>query len=93
MGTVVRGGLSGILASYRKLSSEEQAIAVLERQKIEIVTSEEVTIAEAHWLASHIGRNGRLTPNEEALLTFLNANSANIAPELNQLLDRVRAAA
>ena len=90
---MAHGGPSGILAAYREQSAEERAIAVLERQKIEIVTAEEVTVAEAAWLAERIGRGGQLTPNGQALIAFLHANSPKIAPELDAMVARLRVAA
>ena len=93
LGAAVHGGISSILAAYRKQSSEERAIAALERQKIEIITAEEVSVANAEWLAAHIGRSGQLTPNERALLAFLQTNSTKVAPELEKLMERLRPAA
>ena len=90
---VAQGGLGAALSAYREESAIERAIATLERQKIEIVTAEEVTVAEATWLAEQIGRDGQTTPNEQALLKFLAANSPKIAPELDSILERVRSAA
>jgi hypothetical protein len=74
-------------------TEEERAIARLTQQKVEIVTHEAVTGAEASWLAERIGRDGKLTPNERALLTFLKAESPSIDPALRQLLERATAAA
>ena len=93
IGGAVAGGLGGILSAYREQSSIETAIAALERQKVEIVTAEEVTVAEASWLAERIGRDGQISPNEHALLAFLSANSPKVAPDLDALLERFRPAA
>ena len=93
LGAVVHGGISSILAAYRLQSSEERAIAALERQKIEIITAEEVSVANAEWLAAHIGRSGQLTPNEQAVLTFLQTNCTKVAPDLEKLMERMRPAA
>lgn len=92
-GAAAHGGLGGILAAYRMQNSEERAIAALERQKVEIVTAEEVTVAEATWLADRIGRDGIVTSNERALIAFLNAHSPKVAPELAAMLGRLSAAA
>jgi hypothetical protein len=86
-------GLNGLFGGYREQTEEEQAIARLTQQKIEIVTHEAVTTAEAAWLAERIGRDGKLTPNERAMLTFLKAESPAIDPVLRQLLERATAAA
>jgi hypothetical protein len=87
------GGLNGLFGGYREQTEEERAIARLTQQKIEIVTHEAVTPAEAGWLAERIGHDGRLTANERALLTFLKAESVSIAPELRPLIEKATAAA
>ena len=57
------------------------------------MTNEAVTAVEAHWLAKRIGRDGQMTPNERALLTFLKAESPSIHPSLQALVDKAAAAA
>ncbi len=85
--------LKGIFAGYRQVSSEERAIGRLERQKIEIVTGEQVSVAEAQWLAERIGRDGRISANEAALLNFLRTETPNLDPLLQDMLGRLQAAA
>ena len=86
-------GLKNFLTGYRKQTDEERAISRLTQQKIEIVTNEGLTTAEATWLAEHIGRDGRMTPNEQALLMFLKADSGAIHPALRDLVKRASLAA
>jgi hypothetical protein len=86
-------GFRGLFSGYREQSDEERAIARLTQQKIEIVTNEAVTMAEADWLAGRIGSDGRLTANERALLMFLKAESPSIHPNMQALVDKVAAAA
>ncbi len=86
-------GLKNFLTGYRKQTDEERAIARLTQQKIEIVTNEGVSTAEATWLAERIGRDGRMTPNEQALLLFLKADSGSIHPVLRDLVERASVAA
>jgi hypothetical protein len=86
-------GIKGLFSGYEERSDEERAIARLEQQKIEIVTNEAVTAVEASWLAGRIGRDGMVSPNEKALLTFLKAESPSIHPSLQALVDKVAAAA
>ena len=86
-------GMKNFLTGYRKQTDEERAIARLTQQKVEIVTNEGLTVAEATWLAERIGRDGRLTPNEQALLTFLKADSGSLHPALRELIQRCSAAA
>ena len=81
-------GLRGLLGGYREQTEEERAIARLNQQKVEIVTNEAVTVAEATWLAERIGRDGRMTPNEQALLLFLKAESPSLHPALRELVER-----
>lgn len=91
-GDVTCHSLSSIWSLFTEQSSEERALARLERQRIEIITSEEITEGEADWLAERLGRDGLLTDNELALLGFLNAEAPRLHPKLVQLLDRARAA-
>jgi hypothetical protein len=86
-------GLKTLLGFYRQQDTEEAAIARLARQKIEIVTREPVTAAEAAWLAERIGRDGKLTPNEAALLAVLRAECPSLHPLLRELADKTAAAA
>jgi hypothetical protein len=86
-------GLKGLFGGYREQTEEERAIARLTHQKIEIITHEAVTAAEATWLAERIGRGGKLTPNVRALLAFLKAESPAIDPALQPLLERATVAA
>jgi hypothetical protein len=85
-------GFTGLFGGYRKQSDEERAISRLTQQKVEIITHEAITAAEAAWLAQRIGRDGRLTPNERALLAFLKAESPSIDPSLQKLVDKACAA-
>jgi hypothetical protein len=90
---VENNALGGMLAAYRLRTSEERAIAVLERQKIEIVTGEEISTADASWLAERIARDGIATPNEKALIDFLIAHNATVAPEIGDKVGALLAAA
>jgi hypothetical protein len=89
----VAGGLTTLFDGYNEQSSEERALARLALQKVEIVTNEAVTLAEATWLAQRIGRDGRLTPHERALLMFIKSESPSIHPSLQALVDKAAAAA
>jgi hypothetical protein len=85
--------LGGMLSAYRAQSREEQAIGRLERQKIEIVTGEEITSDEASWLAGLLGRDSELTPNEIELLKFIKSEKPDVHPDLLPVLDRLPVAA
>jgi len=84
----IGSGLKGVLAGYRAQTTEEGAIARLTRQKVEIVTREAVKVAEAAWLAERIGRGGKMTVNERALLMFLRTEFPSIDPALRALVAR-----
>lgn len=86
-------GLGSIFSSYREQSAEERALARLDRQRIEIITNEEITAGEAEWLAERICRDGRITESEAALLAFLHKESPKIHPALEQRLQSLGRAA
>lgn len=79
---------ASLFAGYRVLTREEKALDRLERQRIELVVNEKVTEGEAGWLAERIGRDGKVSENEKALLAFLSAESADIHPILKDLVRR-----
>ena len=89
LANMVSGGLSAVRDAYREQSAEERALARLEAQRQQIITAETITAGEAYWLADHIGRDGRLSDNEQALLAFIRQESPNIHPALAPLLDEV----
>ena len=76
-------GLKGLFGGYREQTTEERAIARLTQQKVEIITRETVTAAEATWLAERIGRDGKMTPQR--------ARAAHV-PEDGEPVDRPSAA-
>ena len=86
-------GLDAVWGGYAEQSSEERAIARLERQRIEIVTNEEITEGEVDWLAERICRDGKLTENEQKLLDFLRRESPKVHPKLQALVERLGRAA
>lgn len=51
--------------------------------------AERVTQDEAAWLAAKINGDGRMGPNERALVEFLKAESPSLHPEFQRLLDKV----
>jgi hypothetical protein len=86
-------GIQGLFGGYRQQTEEERAIARLTMQKIGIVTHEAIVPADASWLAQRIGSGGNLTPNERALLAFLQAENPALDPQLQALVDRATVAA
>ena len=85
--------LKGMFSGYREIGREEQVLARLERQKIEIVTGEAVLVADAPWLAERLGRDGEISANEQALLAFLKQENPKLATELQLLVDKLAVAA
>ena len=83
---MVQLGLNGIWAAYRTPDVEDLAMARVEAQRRAILVSEDVTAVEAGWLADRIGRDGRVSEAERALLGFIKANSPKIDPALSPLL-------
>lgn len=93
--TILKGVLElpSLLAGYRRQSREEAALERLERQRVELIVNEEITEGEAKWLAERIGRDGRLSPSEVALVAYLEKESPAIHPELQALVSRLAPAA
>lgn len=90
---LVSSSLDAVRNAYQEQSPEERALARLEHQRIEIITNEVITQAEAAWLVNRIGRDGRLTPNEAALVAYLKKESPNIHPDLQAAVERLAEAA
>jgi hypothetical protein len=93
LSAMVSSSIDAVRATYQDQSTEERALARLEQQRIEIITNEEITQAEAAWLCDRIGRDGRLTPNEAALVAYLRKESTKIHPDLQAAVERLAHAA
>lgn len=91
--SMVQSNLSTIQDAYHDQTSEERALARLEHQRIEIITNETITQAEAGWLAGRLGRDGRLSPSEIALVSYLKRQSPKIHPALVEAVERIGHAA
>lgn len=87
--SMVRTNLESVKESYHDQTAEERALSRLEHQRIEIITNETITEAEASWLAGRLGRDGRLSPSETALVAYLKQESPNIHPVLVEAVDRL----
>ena len=92
-GHVIAGGAGSIWSSCRLLTSEERAMARLERQRLEIVTSERIEETNDDWLASRLGEGGRLNENELALLAFVQREACGLPASLGELAARALIAA
>ena len=82
-----------VWGTFRLQSTEEQALARLERQRLEIITSERLDDADAAWLCSRLGSSGQLDENERALIRYLKEESPVLPPPLQELADRIERAA
>ncbi|MGL4395005.1 MAG: hypothetical protein ACRCS9_00555 [Hyphomicrobium sp.] len=91
--SMVRSNLSSVRDAYHDQTNEERALSRLEHQRIEIITNEVITEAEASWLAGRLGRDGRLSPSETALIAYLKQESPKIHPTLLEAVDRLGSAA
>ena len=91
--SMVHSNLASVQDAYHDQTIEERAMARLEHQRIEIITNEEITEAEATWLVGRLGRDGRLSPSERALVTYLNHESPRIHPTLTEAVCRLGHAA
>jgi hypothetical protein len=87
--SMVQSNLESVKDAYQSQTTEERALAHLEHQRIEIITNETITEVEASWLANRIGRDGRLSPSEQALVAYLKHDSPNIHPVLIEAVDRL----
>ncbi len=90
---IVNAGLDGVFKAYKEQSREERAIARLESQRLEIVTNERITDNEADWLAQRLGRDGKLTESEQALVLYLQKNAGKLHPALQEVVERLGIAA
>lgn len=90
---MVQSNLESVKDAYHDQTAEERALAHLEHQRIEIITNEPITEVEATWLAARLGRDGRLSPSEQALVAYLKHESPNIHPVLLEAVDRLGHAA
>jgi hypothetical protein len=93
LSAMVRSSLDAVWGTYPEQSPEGRALARLEHQRIEIITGEQVTEAEANWLCERIGRGGHLTGNEAALVAYLKLEGPAMHPALQAAVDRLAEAA
>jgi hypothetical protein len=87
MGRMIPARAAEAWGTHRAQSSEERALARLERQRLEIITNEKIEEADAQWLAGQLGRGGKLDDNERALLDFLRRETPALPPALQKLID------
>ncbi len=78
------GDLDWLKAEYRKSATQ----AANEEREAMIATNAVVTDQEAEWLAGRIGRDGHVSANEKALLTFIRSDAGMLHPKLQPLMNR-----
>jgi hypothetical protein len=91
--SIASASLHQIIDLYSEQSAEERALARLERQRIEIITNEQITEGEASWLAERLSHQGALSNNERALVDFINREAPNVHPALKDAVAKLCAAA
>lgn len=91
--SMVQTNMETLRDAYLDQTPEERALARLEHQRIEIITNEKIDEAEAAWLVSRLGRDGRLSTGEKALVAYLKHESPKIHPILTDAVARLGSAA
>ncbi len=85
--------IAQLTSAYAQPTTEGRALARLERQRIEIITNEEPSCADASWLTERILRNQKATCRELTLLSYLQREAMPLHPMLQNLVDTARRAA
>lgn len=82
--------VTSMVVALRDVYSWSGAKPAAERNvDADIAAAEQVTAAEAAWLAERIGRSGAVSPAEKAALQFIKQEAPNLPPVLQELLDKV----
>jgi hypothetical protein len=76
------------LAAYARLTPEERAIQRLERQRIEIVTGEQVGEAEALWISERLDERFSAAPHLVLLISTLRDREVRMHPVLHNMMTR-----
>ena len=92
-GRGIGGGAGSVWSSCRPQTAEEKAMARLERQRLEIVTNEQIEEAGEAWLVGRLDRDGCLNDNELALLMYLQREACGLPPGLGEIAARAMIAA
>lgn len=94
---LMAGGLQAMLDVHGRRSAADQALVRLEREKIDLITSERLpgeasAQSEADWLAGRLSRNGdtaKVSRSEQVLLTLIAERGMELHPALRALGERV----
>ena len=79
--------LARIAKHYRPQTQEDLAVAALERQRLAIVTGDEVEACTAEWLGAVLTRNAAGSGARALLMGLLENERVNLDPRLLPLLD------
>lgn len=90
---IAHEGLRGVINAYSEQSPEARAISRLERQRLEIVTGEELEADETEWLCAQLARDGLLSQNEQELILFLRDHAPTLDARFEELVERLAPAA
>lgn len=94
IGQSVAGGAGSVWASARIQSPEERALARLERQRLEIITSERIEDADEAWLLARFDTgNHPAGDSEHALLAFIEREASSLPQPVRALVSRAKIAA
>lgn len=85
---MVSRGFRNVIGAYERRTSEQQALARLDHEKMEIITAESIAPLEPAWLARRMSRPGHLPATERALLVYLRNEPRPLHPALVALLDK-----
>lgn len=89
---VVAASLLPVMGAYREQTAQDRALTRLERQRIEIITNEEVTEGDATWLAIRLGRDD-ITQLEADVMAYLKRHNLALHPLLQMAADGIVRAA
>lgn len=81
LATMVSLSLNSVRNAYHLQSAEERALTCLERQRIEIVTNEEITDLDGSWLADRLSGEAPLSATEAALVAYARRERLIADPE------------
>lgn len=84
------GGVTGILAAYRRDAGRETGFAALNAARAQAsAEAEAIDADEAAWLVERITRDRAIHDNERALLAFIARESPSIHPSIRELAAKV----
>jgi hypothetical protein len=83
---IAAGGLKGIIKAYTDQPGEADWAARNARFEAEVKANAVGTEDEAKWLADRIGRDGKVSETEKALLRFIHQEAPHIHPALAKLI-------